>query len=301
MGGAAGAALGAFGWSAVGGPARAARATVTATRLSDRAVLFSGAGCNVLAAQGADGLMLVDSGAPGQTDALMSAVRETFGDQPVHTLFNTHWHLPNTGGNAPLAKAGAEIIAHENTRRWMGMEFRVEWQDRAYQPRPPMARPTQSFYTDGRMALGDRQIAYGHLPRSHTDGDIYVHLPEENILAAGDVVAVGHYPILDYSTGGWIGEMVASLKTILDMSDSNTQIIPGRGSVVGKDHVQRQHDMMATVLERLANMMREGMSAEEMIAEGITKEFDEAWGDPSLFIRNAYLGGTGHYGELRIF
>src|SRR3546814_2794164 len=97
----------------------------------------------------------------------------------------------------------------------MGAEFRVEWQDRTYEPRPKAAQPNDTFYTGGEGEFGGRHIKYGHLPQAHTDGDIYIHLPDENILAAGDLVPGGSYPVLDYYPGCWIGGMTDPPQTLL--------------------------------------------------------------------------------------
>src|SRR5688572_12335486 len=73
---------------------------------------------NVLAQVDAKGVLLVDGGSAAGADALAKAVAALPGAGTVHTLFNTHWHPEQTGLNERLGKAGATIIAHENTRLW---------------------------------------------------------------------------------------------------------------------------------------------------------------------------------------
>lgn len=285
-------------WAA-GMGARPLRAAVRMDGLADGMALFSGAGGNVMAAHNGNTTVLVDSGTEEAAPALMRQVEAFTGGQPVTTLFNTHWHLDHTGGNAHVAGAETAIIAQENTKGWMGMEFHVRWQDRTYAPRPEAARPTQSFFREGEMPFGNSVIRYGHLPRAHTDGDMYVHFTGENVIAAGDVVAVGQYPILDYSTGGWLGEMRDSTRMLLDMCNAETRIVPGSGPVVGRPHIQKQYDMLATIYDRLVKFTRQGMGADEMITAGIADGFEE-WGDPHLFIHNAYAAVYGHYRDMRI-
>ena len=100
----------------------------------------------------------------------------------IQVLFNTHWHLEHTGANESIGKTGAKIIAHENTKLWMGAEIVSMWQKRTYKPRPKEARPNATFYTTAKMTFGKHEIRYGYLGQAHTDGDIYVFFPGPNIL-----------------------------------------------------------------------------------------------------------------------
>ncbi len=100
---------------------------LTVTRLTDRLAVISGAGGNVVALSGPEGVLLVDSGSPERSDDLLEAVATLPGGHHIQTVFNTHWHWDHTGGNERMRKAGARIIAHENTRLWLGTQIWVEW------------------------------------------------------------------------------------------------------------------------------------------------------------------------------
>src|SRR5690606_18115719 len=157
---------------------------------------------------GSSGIAMVDSGSPEHEERVVKFVAERFGGRPIEILFNTHWHLDHTGGNEAAGRAGARIIAHENTRLWMATEFYVDWKDRSYPPRPLAARPNDTFYSSNpqpiELGYAGQRIEYGHLREAHTDGDIYVRFPEHNVIVAGGAVTVGQYPVLDYITGGLI-------------------------------------------------------------------------------------------------
>src|SRR5215475_14575861 len=105
------------------------------TRLNERLSLMTGVGTNVLALTTGDGLVLVDSGAPEFSASLMKQVAGLAGSKRVQTVFNTHYHLENTGSNEALAQAGAKIIAHESTREWMATPYWVPSKDRYEKPR----------------------------------------------------------------------------------------------------------------------------------------------------------------------
>ena len=254
-----------------------------------------GAGSNVLLLPFGRGAAMVDSGAPESAAALVNFARRQIGAVPIELLFNTHWHLNHTGANEAIGRNRAKIVAHENTRLWMSTEYYVDWQDRTYSPRPAAALPTTTFYSSDpqpiAVEIGDERIEYGYLREAHTDGDIYVFFRERNVLAVGGAMAVGAYPVLDYATGGWIGGLVDATKKLLDLADADTLIVPGSGAAQRRPHLEQQLDMLSTVRQRVENLMRKGFSAAEMVAAGVTDEFDTAWGDNrARFIENIYNG-----------
>ncbi len=299
VGGAAGWSLAAAGLGSLRSGTAAAADALAVTHLSDDLLLISGAGANVVALSQPEGVVLVDGGDAAHSAALLSLLRQASGGRPIVTAFNTHWHWPHTGSNEALRKAGVKIIAQENTRLWLTEPVNEEWEHRIY-PARPKALPTDTFFKGvQKLSFGKANIEYGYLPQAHTDGDIYVYFRDANVLVAGDVVAVGHYPILDYSTGGWSLGMANATKQLLDVVDDQTRIVPGTGPLQTKANLAAEHDMLATLHEDLWQLMRKGMGADDMIAAGATKKFDPEWGNSDLFITNAYRGLYGHVRELR--
>lgn len=270
--------------------------------LTANLVQLQGAGGHIVVLHGPEGLVLVDSGASEQAEALMRLLGEQFGDAAVTALFNTHWHLPHTGANEAIGKAGAKILAHENTRLWMSTEYFVEWENRTYTPRAETALPTDTFYSSDPQPLvfelGGHTIEYGHLAEAHTDGDIYVRFVGENVIAAGDVVGGDSYPVPDYSTGGWIGGLSEATRKLIELSNADTRIVPGTGPIQTRADLEAQLEMLTTLHERVNDMMTQGKSAEEMLAEDVTQGYDERWGDPERFIENVY-GGMWWGGRVR--
>src|SRR5687767_1332771 len=290
------------GAAAASWPARAFAQTheprVTITPLNDHLHLISGGGGNVLLVSSGDGLVLVNGGSTERSNDVLKAVAAQAQGKRLTTLINTDWCADHTGSNESLGSIRAEIIAHENTKQYLANDQFVEWQKRTYKAKPKAALPTKTFYTKDSMTAGSERLDYGHLGQAHTDGDIYVHLPASNVLMAGDVLTVGKYPIADYTTGGWLGGLLTATKTLLDLSNADTRVIPGTGPVQTRAALQAQFDMLTTLRERFAKMMRQGMSANDMLAAGATKEFDEKWGDPKLFVPVSYRGLWLHVREL---
>ncbi len=294
VGGAAGLSLahrvpGAF---AQGSPA------ISATKLNDNYTLLTGAGSNVLLLTQPEGSLLVDGGIAERTPELLKAVADLSGGKPVQALFNTCWHLDNTGSNDAFGKAGTKIIAHENTKLWMSTTFHVQWQDKTYKPRAKEARPTQTFYTTGKMTFGKEEIQYGHLGQAHTDSDIYVFFPGPNILVTGNLFTAGKYPILDWSTGGWIGGATDAAASLVKLTNEQTKVVPGTGSVQPQPELKGLAEMLLAMRIRLVDLLKKGMSSGDMYRAAPTKDFDAKWGDPKQFMANIYPGLWNHVREL---
>jgi cyclase len=266
------------------------RAPLTVTDVADRIFVIAGAGGNVTVFNSPEGILLVDGGSQERSDEVLKLIKQRTGSLRVHTLFNTHWHWDQTGSNLALGKAGTRIIAHENTRLWLGTDVDSKWQHRLFKRLPPKARPNQTFYTTGSLSFGGATLDYGYLAQAHTDGDIYVCFREANVLVAGDVLSVGSYPIIDYCTNGWIGGMVNATQLLRGMCNDATKVIPGIGAPQAPAALDTEHAMLEALKTKLSELLAEGMSAKDMLDAGATREFDAQWGDPRLFVSNVWPG-----------
>jgi cyclase len=284
--------------SAIRAHAQSDHSGLTATRVPDTLALVSGAGGNVVVVTADDSVALVNGGLREHAAELSQIVSGLTGGKPVRYLFNTDWHAEHTGSNESVGRAGAQIIAHENTKQYLANDIFVDWQHRTYKALPKVAWPTRTSYTADKMTLGRERIELGPLGQAHTDGDIYVFFPDANVLVAGDVLAVGTYPIADYISGGWLGGLMTATKTLLDLTNDQTRVIPGAGPVQTRADLRVQHEMLVTLRERLHQMMRKGMGTHDMLAAGATKEFDARCGDPALFLDVTYRGLWLHVREL---
>lgn len=287
LGGAAGIALSApvrlFGAA----PAQAASQAAATLRLSDDLFVVTVPGsANVVAQTGADGAVLVDGGSAAASEALLKAVAALPGGGPVRTIFNTHWHPEQTGSNERLGKGGAQIIAHENTRLWLTTDVSWPWNGQRFKRLPKIAQPNKAFYTTGSLESG---IRYGHIPdAAHTDGDLYVYFPKQNVLAVGDVMSGQGWPVVDWVTGGWIGGMAGGLQRLQTLANEETRIVPARGPVLSLADLKRQSEMYATIYDRLATLLNRGRGPGEAVAARPTKEFDAQMGNSDEFVRRAF-------------
>jgi len=289
--------IGACGALALGRRARAADAIQT-TRVTDKLALLSGAGGNVLALSTADGLVVVDSGAAASGPQLVAALATLPDGARVHTLFNTHWHLEQIGSNGALARGGAHIVAHEKTRQRLAYGYYLPKEDRYEKPVAKEAQPAESFYTTGETKIGGQRVEYGYLLEAHTDGDIYVHFHDSNVIAVGDAVSPVRDPELDWFGGGWLGGRVDSLKRLLTLGNAATKFVPSYGPPVGRTDVQKEHDMMLELFERYVELVRKGDGAEDILAAGVIADTGRAWQDPHKFAYDAYKGMWAHHNTL---
>ena len=278
--------------------AQAAAGALTSTDLGPDLALVAGAGANVVALASADGLLLVDGGSEAHAAALQGALAQRWPGRPVKIAFNTNWRAEHTGANAALRGAGATVMAHENTKLWLGGDFFVDWEDRHYAPQPAAMLPNKTFYTSGKLELGEHNVEYWHLPRAHTDGDVAVFFPDENVLVASDLLAVGRYPVPDYATGGWIGGFIEATQKLLDATDAKTRIVAAQGGVYGRAELTAQLELCKAVAQKTAEAFRAGMSFADFVAAKPTAAFDAKWGDAQLFLRLVYKGGFAHLREL---
>lgn len=281
--------------------AKAARTPIESTRLADDLFLFQGAGGNVVAATSSDGLLLVDGGSADRSSELLKRIAAETGQRKVLQLVNTHWHWDQTGSNEALLKSGAAVLAHENTRLWLSEEVISRWEDRTYQARPK-ALPTQTFFYDEDakpLSFGGQKLEYSWMPFAHTDGDIYVFFPRQNVLVAGDVLSGGEYPIVDWCTGGWLGGMINGLKAMQKVGDANTRFVPGSGPLRTRADLEAQIDVCFTALQKIGENYYKGQTWEELVASRPMRDFDARWGNPDRFLRLAYEGAWYHVTEIR--
>ena len=260
--------------------------------------IVEGGGGNVLCVNTGDGIVLVDSGAPTSGDRVVAAINTFAGDARVVTLFNTHYHVEQTGNNEAFAAAGARIVAHVHTRQWMSTDYWVPAENRYQKARAKAAWPTDTFRVAGSVKTGTEQIDYGHLPLAHTDGDIYVFFRSANVLAVGDVASPLRDPALDYFTGAWIGGRVDAMDTILTLADDRTRIVPAAGPAMTRAEFRIERDMMEEVRSRVWARTLKGDSPREMLDGGLLNGLGRSWKDPYKFLYDAAQGMFAHHNKL---
>jgi glyoxylase-like metal-dependent hydrolase (beta-lactamase superfamily II) len=266
--------------------------------VSDGFVMLTGAGGNILVRTASASQVLVDSGAAPFTEAVLARLRGLPGASKVETLFNTHWHRDQVGGNLALGRSGATIIAHEKTRAHLATDYYLPHEDRYEKALPKEAHPAKTFFDRGEISAGGQKIEYGHLVEAHTDGDIYVFFRDANVLAAGDAVSPLKDPVLDWFGGGWLGGRADAQQKLLELSNAQTRIVPSYGPVVGRAELQAEFDMTRVLFDRMLELVKKGMSAQEMLDAGVLKGLYRTFDDPFRFAYDAHKGYWAHHNTL---
>lgn len=270
------------------------------TPLGQGLSLLSGFGAPVVVAEDGGQLLLVDGGEAASSKALTGFLAQQFPRSRLRSLINTSWRWDRSGYNETAAAAGARIIAHENTRLWLGTEIHCAWESRRYAPRPSRALPTDTFHYGSRtLSLGAQQVEYGVLPNGFTDGDLYVWFPSQDVLVAGAMAVSSRYPIVDYSTNGWLGGMVGGLKQLMARCGPQTRVVDADGKVIGKAQLQAQQDLCFAVLQRIAESYYKGDTRQQFLDSKPTKDFDALRGDPTGFLVQSYESAWPHINEIR--
>ena len=269
-------------------PALAARgAAVQSQTLTDRVTLFTGAGANVVVLRADDGVTMIDGGLREHSSQLVKTVLERMSARRIAALFNTHWHPEQTGSNERLGRAGATIIAHENTKLWLSTDAPLPLAEVTYGPLPRHALPTRTTYTNDTLTVGAETVEFGYVREAHTDGDLYVRLRDANVLAIGGVTCSDRWPLIDFRTGGWIGGLAAGLKQLVGLTDAETIIVPADGPIMNQVQLIAQRDMYQQLFERTIQLLTKGLSPDEAVAAEPTRGMMPQWGDASIFVAQA--------------
>ena len=269
--------------------ARAQQASppITATDLGGL-FLLQGAGCNVLAMRGSDGALMIDGGLAANADALLRAVFSATGTDRIHTLINTHWHPEQTGANELVGRGGGRIFAHEKSALYLRNRVSSATFEGRRDPLPEAARPAETARSEGSLQFAGRKIDYGYLPAAHTDGDLYVHFPELNVLAAGGVLAAHAWPLIDYRNGAWFGGRLRAVERLAGLAEADTRVVPADGRLLSGRDVVRHRDIYRELFETMIGYMNMGFGAEDVVQHNPLKQYEAEFGDPSAFLDGAY-------------
>ena len=250
---------------------------VTATHVATNVYMLTGQGGNIGASVGDDGVFLVDDQYAPLTEKIRAAVAG-ISDAPIRFIINTHWHEDHTGGNERMGEAGAIIVAHENVRERLNSEQFITFLERRYDPEPAAALPVITFTDAVTFHWNDDAIHLFHVARAHTDGDAVVHFREANVVHAGDVYWNGIYPFIDVSSGGAIDGMIEAADRLLELVDADTKIIPGHGPLSSVAELRTYREMLVASRDRVAALVAEGKTRDEIVAASPMADFDASWG-----------------------
>jgi glyoxylase-like metal-dependent hydrolase (beta-lactamase superfamily II) len=278
--------------------------------------MLVGATGNIGVQIGNDGVLMVDTGSAQMTDQVLDTVKDLakpITGRPIRYVINTHFHPDHTGGNEKVRKAGstitggnvagniqdategAAIYAHENVLK------RMSAPTGAQAPTPSGGWPTDTFFGDEQELFFDGEAIQMFHPKSaHTDGDSIVFFRRSDVVLTGDIFSTTTYPIIDLQNGGSINGIVDALNFILDITipaekqEGGTMVIPGHGRLCDEADVVEYRDMVTIIRDRVQDMIKKGMTLEQVKAAKPTRDYDPLYGSTTgfwttdMFVEAAY-------------
>ena len=261
-------------------PARGARLE----RVTGDLHMLAGEGGNVAVYVTTEGVVLVDDMYDRNAADILARVKGLT-DRPLRYVFNTHQHDDHAGGNAKLLPL-ADIIAHRNARANLVAKKAPFFEET---PGAPIGLPRVTFSDEASVFVGGKEVRAYHFGRGHTNGDAIIYFQEEKVIHTGDLFLAARAPqargaapatdrpagvsmYVDYSQGGSFLEWTKTLDRALALDFQ--QIIPGHGPVATRADLAKYRADLETMRNRVAGLIRQGRTRDEMVR---IMETDYGW------------------------
>lgn len=256
--------------------------------LRDNLYLLTGIGGNIVVFTGTDGTLIVDDEYRELNTKLMVAI-EKITDRSVRFVINTHWHSDHTGGNEMFGKAGAIIIAHENTGKQMTKDSVMS----LYGPQAayaPAGHAKITYSASMQLHHNGETIDLVHPGPAHTGGDTLVFFRGHNILLTGDIFVGSDYrpPYFDDLNGGSLEGTIAGTQAVLSLIDDKTVVIPGHGEVATRADLVTYHERLVDLRERIKAAIARGDSEDAVVASKPVGNFAKAGKGTDRWVRVVY-------------
>lgn len=237
---------------------------IKATKLSGNFYTLEGQGGMIGVLAGPDGVFMVDTQFAPLTEKIVAAVKE-ISPGPIRFVVNTHVHGDHTGGNENFGKLGVAILAREQLRARLAG---------GPKPSPAAALPVITYNAPVTINMNGEAIQLIPIPSAHTDGDTMIYFPTADVIMTGDFYRSVGYPFPDPNNGGTFKGLIDGLNTIISTAKPTTKIVPGHGPIVDKNAVAAHRDMALAVRDKVAGLIKQGQTVEQVLAAKPTAEFD---------------------------
>jgi len=265
--------------------------------------MIAGAGSNVTVQFGADGAVVVDAGALANADAVVAAIKKIT-PQPIRYVIDTSDDADHVGGNEKVAKAGKTLF-QTNNPLGEGMTnggaaavlaaekvlTRMSAPTGKASPFPTASWPTETYDQKRKyMYLNGEGIEVLHQPAAHTDGDSIVFFRRSDVVSAGDVLDLTKFPVIDVGRGGSVQGELDALNRLVELAipsvplvsqDGGTYVVPGHGHLCDQLDVVEYRDMITIIRDRVQDLMKKGMTLDQIQAAKPTQGYAARYGADS--------------------
>lgn len=239
---------------------------VKATHVAGKVYMLTGAGGNIGASVGADGVLIVDDQFAPLADKIRAALG-TVGDGKLRFVLNTHYHGDHTGGN-PVFGTEATIVAHQNVRKRLAT---------GAEPMAPVGLPVITFDRSLSVHFNGEEIRVLHFPSGHTDGDSVIFFTGSNVVHMGDDFFAGRFPFVDLDAGGSVQGLTRNVRDVLARLPAGARVIPGHGDLSDASGLREFLAMLEATTAFVQQEMRDGMDVSEIQEQGLPEEW-AVWG-----------------------
>jgi cyclase len=238
---------------------------IKVTKVSGSVYMLEGAGGNIGASVGEDGIVVVDDQYAPLAEKIEAALKGVT-DKPVRFIINTHFHGDHTGGNAFFQKQ-APVIAHDNVRKRLeagGSVGNMGSVSMEHKPAPKEALPILTFDHDVTVHLNGEDIRALHFPSGHTDGDSIIFFPKSNVVHMGDDFVRYGFPFIDLASGGSVEGMIAALEEVTPKLPPDVKVIPGHGNLSNLDDVREYVKMLIETRAVVEKGVKQGKTLDQL-------------------------------------
>jgi cyclase len=270
---------------------------ITVTKVAGTVYMLQGAGGNIGASVGEDGIVVVDDQYAPLAEKIEAALKGIT-DKPVRFIINTHYHGDHTGGNAFFQKQ-APVIAHDNVRKRLeqgSMAGNLGSISMERKAAPKEALPIVTFDHDVTVHLNGEDIRALHFPGGHTDGDSIIFFPKSNVVHMGDDFVRYGFPFVDLASGGSVQGMIAALEEVVPKLPADVKVIPGHGNVSNLDDVREYVKMLKDTRAVVEKGVQQRKTLDQLKQEKVLEPWKKWSGDfisSDVFIETLYNDLTG--------
>jgi glyoxylase-like metal-dependent hydrolase (beta-lactamase superfamily II) len=254
---------------------------------------------------GRDASLMVEGFQTTIASAFQLVTLRTIAPVPVRAALNTHWHFDHTLGNAVYGGEAIPIWAHADAASritayyppWQFENlttFLAPWEKRVRDAKTDLQREHAKSDIEGLtgmfvpvsqtvLALPNHPLDPAKMPMEidlggltvviehhigHTDTDLILRVPDQNVVYTGDLLTGGQYPV---NINGYPTKWRATLAKFATF-DKNTLFVPGHGQIIGLEGVAEMRSCFDDLAEHAEKLYKAGVPVEDAVEQYVVPD-----------------------------